>query len=196
MENFDDLKKLWQEAAPQPAVDVAEIIRNARKYRRKQVLGDIGKILLLVATAVFIGCIAYNYDSKMITTRIGEICVLVAITGFVVLNTGALRFIMKRADTDADVQTYLMQLKAYRQRQRFIQTTGITVYFILLSLGMGLYFYELTHNNLRFALLVYGLTGAWITFNWLYVRPRTIKKQHDKINAAIGQLERISGQLS
>ena len=77
-----------------------------------------------------------------------------------------------------------------------MDTSIFSVYFILFTAGLGLYFYELTHNDLKFALLVYGLTGAWIAFNWFYIRPRTIKKQNRKINAAIEQLERISGQLS
>lgn len=196
MENFDDIKKLWQEAAPLHKMAAADVIVYAKKHRQKQVLKDAGKILLLLATAVFIGFIAWNYHSKMLTTRIGEICVIAAILGMVIINTGSLQFIMKPVNNDTDIHTYLEQLKTYQRRQQFIQTTGITVYFILLSVGMGLYFYELTHNNLKFALLTYGLTGIWIAFNWVYVRPRTIKKQNDKTNAAIEHLERVSGQLS
>jgi len=196
MENFDDLKQLWQEAAPQNALSAAEMISQAWKHKRKFLWNGVGKTLLLLATAIYICIIISFYHSRMLSTRIGEICVLIAIFGMIVLNSRSLQAIIKQVNSQADVHTYLEQLKAYQQRLRFIQTTGFSVYFILFTAGLGLYFYELTHNDLKFALLVYGLTGAWIAFNWFYIRPRTIKKQNRKINAAIEQLERISGQLS
>jgi hypothetical protein len=195
MENFDDLKKLWQEAAPQNTLSVADVISQARKHKRKFLWNGFGKTLLLLATAIYLCIIISFYHSKMISTRIGELCVLIAVFGMIILNSRSLQAMLRQVNSNVDVHTYLAQLKVYQQRMRFIQTTGISVYFILFTAGLGLYFYELTHTNLKFALLVYGLTGAWIAFNWFYIRPRTIRKQNKKLDEAIAHLERLSGQL-
>lgn len=195
MDNFEELKQLWQQAAPNAGPSAAEVTAQARKYRRKLVLRNMGGTLLLLFTAVYISVLAYHYHSKMLSTRIGEWCVLLAVAGMAILNTGLLRYLLQQVSNAADVHSYLIQLKAYRKRMQFIQTTGFAVYFILFTAGLGLYFYELTHNDLWFALLTYGLTGAWIAFNWFYVRPRKIRKQTEKLNLEIARLEQLSGQL-
>jgi hypothetical protein len=67
----------------------------------------------------------------------------------------------------------------------------------MLSAGIGLYMIEpVSHMSLFWACFSYTATTVWILFNWLYVRPRSIKKQSVKLNVIIGQLEQMNEQMN
>ena len=74
--------------------------------------------------------------------------------------------------------------------------TMLTAYFILLTIGVTLYFIEYaSRGSLLFQVLAYGITFAWIIFNWVYIRTRTIKKQQRAINDIIERLEEVNRQF-
>ncbi|MEO6979363.1 MAG: hypothetical protein ABI113_13320, partial [Mucilaginibacter sp.] len=78
----------------------------------------------------------------------------------------------------------------------FLNKTMLTGYFILLSAGITLYFIEYAgRGSLLFQVLAYGITFAWIIFNWIYIRTRTIKKQQKAISDIIARLEEVNRQL-
>ena len=72
----------------------------------------------------------------------------------------------------------------------------LNVYFILLLLGLALYMFEYTSRmTLLSGILAYSITGAWILFNWFYIRPRQIKKQQRKLDVVIARVEAVNEQL-
>ena len=44
-------------------------------------------------------------------------------------------------------------------------------------------------------LVTYGITFIWILFNWLYLRPKQIKKQRAKLDTIINKFEMVNKQL-
>jgi len=101
---------------------------------------------------------------------------------------------MDKANSNAE---HLASLLALKKKQQFLQTTLLNVYFIVLSVGIGLYMIEPTrHMTLFWAIVAYGITGLWILFSWLYLRPRQIKKQQTKLNDIISKFENIQTQLN
>lgn len=101
---------------------------------------------------------------------------------------------MDKANSNAE---HLANLLALKKKQQFLQTTLLNVYFMMLSLGIGLYMIEPTgHMTLFWAIIAYGITGVWILFSWLYLRPRQIRKQQTKLNDIIGKFENIQTQLN
>jgi hypothetical protein len=72
----------------------------------------------------------------------------------------------------------------------------LNLYFVILSAGICLYMYEYTARmTTAWAILAYTITSAWIIFNWLYTKPKTIKKQQSKLNDLITKFENISNQF-
>jgi hypothetical protein len=45
------------------------------------------------------------------------------------------------------------------------------------------------------SILSYSVTLIWIGLNWFYFRPKTIKKQHIKLDELIGEFENMEKQL-
>jgi ABC-type uncharacterized transport system fused permease/ATPase subunit len=104
--------------------------------------------------------------------------------------------LFKEANESDDVQQYLKNLISIKDSQRFIQTTMLNLYFLMLSTGVALYMYEYACMMTTFwAIFIYAITGSWILFSWLFFRPRMIRKQQERINDVLSNFERINQQL-
>ncbi len=153
-------------------------------------------IASLCATVLIIGAIGLLCEFKYSSTKLGLIVVLLAVLGGITVNAQLLRILQKMVDSTADNNAYLQQLIIYRNKQRAIQTKGLTIYFLALTGGLLMYMFEFLMRDLRFGIVAYSITLAWIGFAWFYLRPRAIKKQEEKINHLIAQLENVSRQFA
>ena len=91
---------------------------------------------------------------------------------------------------------YLKNLLAIKAKQKFMETTMLNLYFILLSLGIGLYMYEYASRMKPiWGIVTYAITFIWILFNWFYLRPKQINKQRAKLDAIISKFEMVNNQL-
>jgi hypothetical protein len=196
MDNFSELKELWQQTGSKHPIDIAETIAFVKGYHKKQVMKTGGAFIIMTVTFGVILYVAISYQSQLIITKIGFGCILLAIVGFMLLMTNMVSGFFKKENTTNDNKAYLIQMKEFQRKQSFIHTTGISIYFILLSAGLALSMYEITRRNVTFAIGAYLVTGAWIALNWFYFRPITIRKQKKKIDEVIERLERIEQQLS
>ncbi len=95
--------------------------------------------------------------------------------------------------SNAEYQENLLKIKMEEGR---IQTTIMTLYFILLSAGIALYMYEYTsYMPFRWGIFSYSIVVLWICFNWFVLRPKVIKKNREKTDELIGQLEKIRSEF-
>ncbi|MGK0426400.1 MAG: putative membrane protein YczE [Ulvibacter sp.] len=95
-----------------------------------------------------------------------------------------------------DAKTQLQQLLTLKEKQRFQQTTLLNSYFIILSLGIGLYMYEYAARmTLPWAIVSYGIVLFWIGLNAFYFRPKIVEKQQTQLNRLITQLVELNKQL-
>ena len=131
----------------------------------------------------------------MLTTKIGIVLVIVAMVIFLTAyNQLFMNFY--RLDNNMTNSEYLQSLYLLKNKQKFMQTTMLNLYFILLFVGICLYMYEYTSRmEVLYAVTTYAVTLAWIAINWFYLRPKTIKKQQAKINGLIDKFEEINNQL-
>ena len=137
-----------------------------------------------------------RYDYKIITTEIGIIITLIAIVVGIVFNSKLTNLLFKQNDPTLDNNTFLQQLINFRTQQRSIMTRGISIYFILLTSGIMLYMYEFAIRDLKFGIISYTLTLAWLAFNWFYIRKRSIAKHEREINKQIAGIENIINNYS
>ncbi len=194
MSTSPDFKYLWnkQEVA---TPDMTELLKKTGHFRRRQLGKLILTNVLLTATALFIGYIWYNYQPQMISTKTGMALVILAMFCFLVVYNGWLP-LLKKIEHTSTTQVYLQQLLKLKEKQRFLQTTMLSVYFLMLSLGIFLYMIEpVSQMSKGWAIFSYGLTLVWVCFNWFFIRPRNIRKQEQKINALIADYQALNAQL-
>ena len=189
--NFKDLWAKQTSVAPNPENLISEIKKLKQYNLRKLILTNI----LLIATSIFIIFIWMHYQPQLLTTKIGIILIILAMAVFLFAynNSYSLFKSDKNSQSNSD---YLKDLLTIKAKQKFMETTILNLYFILLSTGIGLYMYEYTSRMTTFwGIFAYGITTIWILFNWFYLRPKQIKKQQAKLDEIINKFEMLNKQL-
>lgn len=194
MDTNIDFKNIWkQQSSPKPNIE--ELLSRLKKFKSENIRKLIIANLLLIATCLFTAFIWYRYQPQLISTKIGIILVILAMVIFLLAYNRMFRVFYKIDNTQSNTE-YLQNLYLVKSKQKFIQTTMLNLYFVMLLLGICLYMYEYTLKMpLIPGILVYAAALLWIGFNWFYIRPKTIKKQQEKIDGLINKFEEINNQL-
>jgi hypothetical protein len=192
--NSIDFNELWKgQKAEQPNTkDLLFKLNNFKKKNRNRII--ISNVILIL-TSLFILLVWYYYQPQFVTTKIGIVLTILAMFIFVISLNKSLG-LLKKTNVSESNQHYLKTLLSLKEKEQFMQTTMLNLYFVLLSTGIALYMYEYTSRMTTFwALFTYGITALWILFNWFYLRPKQIKKQRTKLNEIIDRFENIQSQI-
>ncbi len=170
---------------------IEEVKTKAENYRKRQILKDVGMMVMMFLSAITIIIVWISARFSFFTTKLGIMLLLTGVLSFIYLIYQKVN-ILKKVKTTTTNQEYLLTMKKAEQQQIYIQTRGLSFYYILLSLGFAFYFYEFALKmSSAGILLLYGLTFSWGLFNWFIVRPRRIRKQREKMSAVMHSLERL-----
>lgn len=189
--NFQDI---WNKKSAE-IPNIQEIKSTADKYKKKQLRFTIWHIFSLSFTAVIIIFIWNVIDFKMFTTSLGIVLILIALAMYIYLVSENIN-VIRKINPSISNQEYLASLKKLQHQQLYMQTKGISIYYVLLTAGFAFYFYEFAlRMSTLGASLAYGLTFLWLAIAWFFLRPRQIKKQNEKISKVIDSLELIEKDL-
>lgn len=194
MNNNIDLKQIWNTQEIETP-KVKDLYHKANRYKRKALQKLIIVNVLCIITSIVIGAIWYYYQPKLVTTKIGIILAILAMGIFIAAYNGMFSLLSKKS-IEFNSKEYLEQLIKLNKKQLFQQTTMMSTYFILLSLGIALYLFEyVSKMTIVWGMFAYGMTTLWIAFNWFYLRPIIIKKQAFKINELLLKFKELSNQI-
>ena len=195
METNIDLKKIWNtQKIETPKVEI--LYAKAKKLKSKSFLKLIVVNVTLLLTITFIGFIWYYYQPEFVTTKIGVILTILAIIIFLLPFNKQFPLLSKNR-TESNSKKFLQQLIKLKESQVFQQTTMLNIYFIMLSLGIGLYLFEyVTRMTITWGIITYAITILWFAINWFYLRPKTITKQNAKLNKLLVEFEKLNNQMN
>jgi predicted signal transduction protein with EAL and GGDEF domain len=196
MENNNniDFKDLWKQQAVSPP-NIEELLSRLKYFKRVSLRKLIITNVLLIATSVSIGFIWYTYQPEFISTKIGIILIIFAMALYLLVYN-KLAVFYKTIDGKQSNSEYLQKLISIKTKQQFLQSSVLSLYFILLGLGLSLYMYEYASRMTIFWMIIaYGVTLGWVGFNWFYLRPKEIKKDQRRINDLIAKFEVLNKQL-
>lgn len=196
MDNDNNIyfKDLWKkQTVSQP--DMQDLLSRVSVFKKVALRSLWMTNIMLLATSIFIIFIWIYYQPQLISTKIGIILIILAMMIYLLVYN---KLFGKYKDIDATTTNhdYLQKLVLIKKKQQFLQTNMMSLYFVMLSAGLGLYMYEYA-SRMTFlgAGLTYGITFLWILFSWFFIRPKQIKKQQDKINNLIQRFEEVTHQL-
>lgn len=192
--NNIDFTTMWQQQkVSHPTLN--DVLNKLKKFKQSSLRKLIISNILLLSTSSFIIFIWYYYQPQFITTKVGIVLTVLAMVIYL-FSYNKLFVIFNKIDTTQTNSNYLQSLKSLKIKQKFMQTTMLSLYFVMLFAGICLYMYEYTFKmTVLWAIFTYAITFAWIGFNWFYVRPKTIKKQQYKLDELIKKFEEINKQL-
>ncbi|SHI59479.1 hypothetical protein [Aquimarina spongiae] len=193
MDTNIDFKKIWNTQEVQK-LEIADLYKKAdrlKRYKRYQLMGANA---ILLITSCIIGGIWYRYQPEYVTTKIGLVLAILAMIIFLIPYNRWIS-LLKTNEGDNN-KTYLRQLMQLKQKQIFQQKWMLSIYFVMLSLGIALYLFEYVSKMTGFwGIVVYTATLLWIGINWWYLRPRVIKKQNAKLDELLQKFEELNNQI-
>jgi hypothetical protein len=192
MDHLIELKKIWRAADTRQLPDAAAVALVAKKYRSTH----LWKKIWLISTATLLGSlmlwVVYDYHSTLVSTRIGEGLILLSIVIFIFTNTRSLNRLNQV--NDSDNKAFMVYLEQVCNNRRYFYRFTQPICFALSTTGLLLYFFELLQGT-SYLVPVYSLLMIYLLFMWLYVRPRTFKKQFQKLELTRRHLSTLSEQL-
>ena len=195
METKIDLKKIWDKQNIEiPKVEI--LYKKANKLKSRNFLKLLVINITLLLTLTFLGFIWYYYQPELITTKIGIILTILAMVVFL-LPFNKQWSLLTKDKSEPNSKEYVQQLIKLKEIQVFQQTTILSIYFILLSLGIGLYLFEyVSKMSITWGVITYAITVLWIAINWFYIRPKAITKQNAKINKLLVEFKKLNNQMN
>ena len=189
-----DFKDLWKkQTISQP--DIEDLLTRLKQFKKTSLRILWITNIVLFATCVFIVFIWYYYQPQFISTKIGIVLTIVAMVTYLVVYNRLLST-FKNIDEAQTNQQYLQKLIFIKRKQQFLQSRILSLYFVLLGVGISLYMYEYASRmSLFYGILTYVVLFLWIGFTWFYLRPKEIKKHEIKINNLIEKFEEVNKQL-
>lgn len=194
MQEFDHIEALWAAHTVDVKITSDEMLKQAKKevnsIRTKSILTIVVMALSLVGVA---SVWLLEFDSW--TTHVGISIIVLAIAVFTGILYNNYRIIAKN-DFTVNPTEFISQLKIYQLKRQNLYNKLYWFYAVALSLGMVLYFFELSAYLTPWVQVVtVGLSFGWMIFCSTLVRKAVIKKDKQRIALLIEKFERISGQF-
>lgn len=196
MENNNNInfKDLWKQQTVSPP-NMEELLSKLKHFKKISMRKLIKTNVMLVATSIFIGFIWFKYQPEFISTKIGIILMIFAMALYLFVYNKLASF-YKTIDGNLSNGEYLQKLISIKAKQQFLQSSVLSLYFILLGSGLSLYIYEYASRmTIIWAVIAYVVTFGWVAFTWFYFRPKEIKKEQNRINGLITKFEAVNKQL-
>jgi hypothetical protein len=194
MDNNIDFKDLWKQQAVNPP-NIEELLSKLKQFKRVSLRKLIITNVLLIATSAFIVFVWYKYQPEFISTKIGIVLVIFAMMVYLFVYNKLGTF-YKTIDGAQSNSEYLQKLISIKAKLHFLQSTMLSLYFILLGSGLCLYMFEYTNRmTLFWGIITYAIMLGWVGFSWFYLRPKEIKKEQDRVNGLIAKFEAVNKQL-
>jgi len=195
MSNDIDFKKIWDKQEVK-IPEVKDLYSKAKRFKRNHFHKLIMVNILLLVTSISIVFIWYYYQPELVTTKIGIILIILAMIVFLLPYNKQLS-ILSKYKTEPNNKEYLQQLIELKEKQKFQQTTMLSIYFIALSLGIGLYLFEyVLKMTITWGIITYITTILWFAINWFYLRPKAITKQNTELNKLLVAFEKLNNQMT
>jgi 4-amino-4-deoxy-L-arabinose transferase-like glycosyltransferase len=193
MDNLTNLKAIWHTAKTDDLPTSAQMLQLIQKFRSQRLKKKWTVIIVAsLLTLLMIFTIIY-YQPEMITTRIGQLFITIGCAWLAFTNIKSIRRFYQLEDcSNAEFLAFIEQT---RQNQIYFYKKTQVIIMLLSSVGLLLYFYESASKSPRGLIITYSLSALYLAISWLVVRPRTFRKNAEKLNAVRAHLNKISQQL-
>ena len=193
MDNLNDLKAIWLTANTDSLPASGEMLRMAKKFRN----GKIRHKLIMIFIAVLLAAVmifgAINNGLTMVSSWIGEACLIVTCMLLAFTNIRSIRrFIDFKDSTNKEFIEFMEQTR--RNQLYYYQKTQVAGMGIS-SIGLLLYFYEIVYRDTVLFIIAYSAAIIYLAVMWFVVRPRNFKRQNLKMDETMRKLHDISNQI-
>lgn len=192
MEDLTDIKNIWVNAKVDNLPSAEETIRFIKRFRFKQIVKKTALVLMmLLMTVLMLRVVIYGSNNPI--TRIGELLILIGYFVLIISNANSLRRAFNQINrNNREFIDYLKQ--AHRGRIYFYEKVQPFT-FIIMTLGLFLFVYELLNKSPGLQLAVYSLLTIILGVMWFFFRPIINRKRIGKLKETITKLEALQTDI-
>lgn len=193
MDNLDDLKAIWHTAKTDSLPTSLEMKQLIKKFRNQKLRN---KWLIIIAScliSILIIVVLFITPFKMLITYLGGGLLAASTVLLAATNIKSLKRFYQLENCSN--QQFLAFIEQTRQNQVYYYKKTQTVIGLLWAIGWLLYLYEPVIKYPKWSIWVYAIAITYVLVMWFIVRPRSFKKNAEKLNATRQRLEKISNQL-
>lgn len=200
MQDFDALKKIWQEEPGKarqistPAELSSTSQRNLKWLKNIQLIGAIGQIFTgaFITWMIFYGNFGFKFWYTYLSMGLVVLLSLMQ-AAFMFYSYGKVNAI----DESLSPAEHLRQWEEYYAiRKKQLNFQG-PIFSILLSIALGIYYIEILSGRPFWpSLIIIILTIAWILFAYFYLGRKSIKKETGRLQSIIDELKQVEKQFS
>lgn len=196
MKDFDSLIGIWNEQKTAPVIDYKEVIGNYKAGRGNLSLKFIKEILIMLPALVMVIYLWFTTSFNFWTSYAGLSMVAVCCIYFILMQIINLKNIANSNTLFDKPQDHIQFLQKFR-KSRFLQhTRNYKIYTLVLGLGLSLYFIEFFYLlNLWLMITAVTCTLAWFFICYIYLMKVYIRKEEEKLNDMLIDLERLNEQF-
>ncbi|MEZ5344770.1 MAG: hypothetical protein R2681_04350 [Pyrinomonadaceae bacterium] len=186
MEDWNELKDIWQSAEIKGLPDAKEAVRVIKRYRRKVIFKKAATIFLLLSMGGIVVFIASD-SNQVITTKLGEMGFFIGILVLLINNLYSLRRAFNQINSsNKEFIKYLLQ--AERGRAFFYRKMQPVIFLMLTGSLFLLLFEPLSKKPALMAGIYCGLTVYFVAV-WFLIRRRFFKNHTETLRKTIEKLE-------
>lgn len=199
MQDFDSLKKIWQEDREEVKLVVhpgelsRSSIRNRKWLKNTQLIGGIGQLITagFICWMIFFG----NFGFRFWYTYLSMVMVVL----LCLWQAATMLYMFKRIQSIDDTATptvHLQHWEAYYATRMKIMKIQVPVFIILLTLAIGIYYIEVLSGRPFWpAVTVILITIAWILFSYFYLGKKSIRKEEARLQGLLDELREVEKQF-
>jgi hypothetical protein len=200
MQNFNDLKDIWQHAGQGteghrlPSFDTqSETLHYKLKLQKQQLHAGI----MLFCTGGLILAMAFfgnlNFQSKITYLGMFLIAAICFAQAILLLFTWKK---IKKIDETLAPSAHLQQWEQYYIFRKHQAKWNMPVYFISLNLAMGLYLWEIFKGRpMLYVIIFLAIYTGWMLFAIFYLGKKAKRKENFRLNGIIQNLKKLEAQL-
>ncbi|MEJ7559725.1 MAG: hypothetical protein WKF66_15555 [Pedobacter sp.] len=192
MEDLNNLHNLWKSAKPASLPDVAEMQKNMKQFRSQKLRNKMRSVTVTVLIVILSIVVLITVKSLWFSTQVAIVLNIAACMVLAATNLRSMkRFIGLKDLSNLEFLAFLQQTR--RNQLRYYRRTEI-IGLTLISASTLLFPYQFTKENMVIATVLYLLAIAWLLILWVYIRPRSFRRQTTKLNAELSRFEEIVQQ--
>lgn len=193
MDNLNDLKAIWHTAKTDSLPSSKEMLRLIKKFRRQKLRNKWLVIVSSFLLSALIIAILFIVPFKFITTYVGGALMVASDLLLAVTNIRSLKRFYQ-LDDSSNLE-FLAFIEQTRKNQIYYYNKTMLAIVMLRSVGWSLYMYEPTYLHPLSGIIIYLLIMIYLAVMWFIIRPRSFKKNAEKLNALQQRYENILKQL-
>lgn len=174
-----------------------DLLKKAAAVRKNAYWKHGLSAIYQIATLVYMDIVVSHVQVHLFIARLGLVLMNVAIFVYLATSSDLLYLWIRPNRNDLTIQDHLQELIKLKRRLEVLSGGFYIVYYCLMMTGLLLYAIQFTTAMQPLQeVITYVLICCWLLFFWLRLRPKIIRKHERKIDWAIAELKRLSGQLS